>query len=47
LIGITSMSDPNNVTTYYEYDALGRLKFIKDSNHDVVKRYEYHYKDQQ
>ncbi|HEY9005387.1 MAG TPA: hypothetical protein VIM75_04590 [Ohtaekwangia sp.] len=47
LIGITSMSDANNVTTYYEYDVLGRLKFVKDGNQDIVKKYEYHYKDQE
>jgi hypothetical protein len=46
LIGITTMSDVNNVTTYYEYDVLGRLKFIKDSNQDVVKKFDYHYKQQ-
>lgn len=43
LIGITSITDVNNITTYYEYDALGRLKFIKDFNQNIVKMIEYNY----
>lgn len=42
--GITSVTDPNNVITYYEYDAAGRLKLIKDNNRHVVKAYDYHFK---
>jgi hypothetical protein len=32
LIGQTSTCDENNRITYYEYDNLGRLRFIKDEN---------------
>ena len=42
--GITSLTDPNNQTIYYEYDSLGRLKVIKDSNGNIVKAINYHYK---
>jgi YD repeat-containing protein len=44
VIGITSLSDPSHVTTYYAYDAFGRLSAIKDSDSKTVKSYEYHYK---
>lgn len=41
LIGKVSESDENNRITYYEYDNLGRLRFIKDENRNIVKMYEY------
>lgn len=41
LIGKTSECDENNRITYYEYDELGRLRFIKDENKNVLKMYEY------
>lgn len=41
LIGKTSECDENNRITYYEYDNLGRLKFIKDDQGNIVKMYEY------
>ena len=41
LIGKTSESDENNRITYYEYDNLGRLLFIKDEKKNIVKMYEY------
>ena len=46
LIGITSQCDVANRITYYEYDGLGRLKDIKDQDGNVIKTYEYHYKQQ-
>lgn len=45
-IGITSVTDYNNLTTYYNYDEFGRLKFVKDNNGNVLKSFKYHYKDQ-
>lgn len=41
LIGKTSECDENNRITYYEYDNLGRLLFIKDEKRNIVKMYEY------
>jgi YD repeat-containing protein len=43
LIGITTITDPNNITVYYTYDALNRLATIKDSDGNVMKNYAYHY----
>jgi len=41
LIGKTAECDENNRITYYEYDELGRMRFIKDENKHIVKMYEY------
>jgi hypothetical protein len=41
LIGKTTECDANNRITYYEYDNLGRLRFIKDEYRSIVKMYEY------
>ena len=40
-IGITSQTDVNGNTTYYEYDSLGRLVTIKDNERHLLKKYEY------
>jgi hypothetical protein len=44
LIGKTAECDENNRITYYEYDNLGRLRFIKDENRNIIKMYEYNFK---
>ncbi len=46
LIGITSMTDPNGYTTYYEYDDQNRLDHITDANSKILKKYDYNYKGQ-
>lgn len=44
--GMTSMTDPTNLITYFEYDAFGRLRLGKDQYGNIVKTYDYHYKGQ-
>jgi hypothetical protein len=44
LVGITSVTDPKGVSSYYEYDSFNRLKFIKDQNLNILQRYCYNYK---
>jgi YD repeat-containing protein len=43
LIGITSMTDPGNLTTFYEYDGQNRLAVVRDSKRKVLKTYKYNY----
>jgi YD repeat-containing protein len=43
LIGVTSQTDLNNKVTYYEYDAFGRLKLIRDINKNIIKTFSYKY----
>ncbi len=47
LVGVTSVTDPKGYTMYYEYDALNRLKRVKDSEGKVLSENQYHYKGQQ
>ncbi len=44
LKGMISQTDPNNVTTYYTYDAIGRLESVKDNSQFVLKKMDYTYK---
>jgi len=45
LIGMTSQCDVNNKFGYYEYDGLGRLKLIKDQDGNILKTFDYNYKN--
>ena len=44
-VGMTSATDENNVTVFYQYDGLGRLTTIKDEEGNIVKHYQYQYKN--
>lgn len=44
IVGMTSQCDVNNRVSYYDYDGLGRLKDIKDQDGNILKTFQYHYK---
>ena len=46
LIGMTTKSDANNRISYFDYDAVGRLKIIRDQNLNVRKVFCYNYAGQ-
>ena len=49
LVGVVEVTDPKGLTTYYEYDALGRLmkSYIQQaSERQVIERFDYHYVNQ-
>ncbi len=45
-VGITSMTDPNGLTTKYFYDAFNRLVKVLDHKGNIIQTYKYHYKGQ-
>jgi YD repeat-containing protein len=44
VLGITSVTDRNNKTTYYSYDTMGRLQLVRDPDGKIVSNKVYHYK---
>lgn len=46
LVGMTSVTDPAGVTTYYQYDNFGRLEYIKNDDEKLEKKHGYHYAGQ-
>ncbi|QCK15213.1 hypothetical protein [Mangrovivirga cuniculi] len=44
IYGITSHTDQNNISSFYEYDRLGRLKLIRNSNGEIVKKFDYKFR---
>jgi len=43
LVGMSTKTDENGKTTYYQYDDLNRLVTIRDNDYNVVKHINYHY----
>jgi YD repeat-containing protein len=41
LMKVSDETDPENVTQYYEYDELGRLKVTRDARRNIVRLHEY------
>lgn len=42
---MTSATDENHITVFYQYDGLGRLITVKDEEGNIVKHYQYQYKN--
>ena len=43
LFGISTQCDANNRVSYYSYDGMGRLMWIKDQDGNIIKTQQYHY----
>lgn len=44
-VGVTSVTDANNYVTYYKYDKFMRLEVERDSDQNIMKKYQYNYKN--
>ncbi|NHQ68850.1 RHS repeat protein, partial [Elizabethkingia miricola] len=45
LIGVTSITPPSGVREIYKYDSANRLESVKDVNGNLLKEYQYRYKN--
>ncbi|HCX98663.1 MAG TPA: hypothetical protein DG754_00850, partial [Bacteroidales bacterium] len=45
LVGLTSVTDANGRTQYYEYDGLGRLVGVRDDEGNLLEQHEYRYRE--
>lgn len=41
---VTSITDRNNITTYYDYYPSGRLKMVKNQDGNIVQHHDYNFK---
>lgn len=43
LVGVNTITDPNGVISYYDYDFFNRLMHTRDYNNKILQRFRYHY----
>jgi YD repeat-containing protein len=43
MVGMTASVSPNGAITYYEYDGVGKLRFIRDADRNILKAAQYFY----
>jgi YD repeat-containing protein len=43
---LSSVTDENHITTFYEYDGLTRLRAVRDHDGNIVKHHQYQYSGQ-
>lgn len=46
-VGLVETVTPDGRSTSYEYDTLGRLRLIRDDNGNILKTYNYNYRQQE
>lgn len=44
IVGKTSQTDTRGVTEFYEYDGLGRMKFVNDQDGNLRQSHDYYYR---
>ena len=44
LVGMTSETAPDGKTIFYEYDNFGQLKLVRNQDGNIVKTYQYNYR---
>ncbi|AZA76484.1 hypothetical protein EG347_02565 [Chryseobacterium sp. G0186] len=45
LIGVRSITPPSGIREYYKYDSMNRLQSVVDVNNNILKEFNYHYKN--
>ncbi|OBS14278.1 hypothetical protein ATE49_02725 [Elizabethkingia miricola] len=46
LVGTTTITSPTGIKETYKYDSANRLEHIQDINKNILKEYNYHYKNE-
>ena len=44
LKGVASVTEPNGITTYYDYGKMGVLNLIRDEKFNTIKQFQLNYR---
>ncbi|WP_284464731.1 hypothetical protein [Chryseobacterium sp.] len=44
-VGVTSITPPTGIREFYKYDSMNRLQSVVDANNNILKEFNYHYKN--